>query len=80
MALLCGCRAIPTSLAQPPKNLVGAQRCTGVFGLGDAQLIVNVIPSETDLERTLYVVRDGRLVVSDGGKFSLDVNEFDATN
>lgn len=52
---------------------------TRIFALGDAQLIVNVIPSETDLERTLYVVRDGRLVVSDGGKFNLDVNEFGAT-
>lgn len=53
---------------------------TRIFGLGDAQLIVNVIPAEADLERTSYVVRDGRLVVTDGGKFSLDVNEFGATN
>lgn len=52
---------------------------TRIFALSDAQLIVNIIPAEADLERTLYVVRDGRLVVSDGGTFSLDVNEFGAT-
>ena len=53
---------------------------TRIFGLMDAQLIVNVIPSETDLETLAYVIRDGRLVVTDGRKFSLDVNEFGATS
>ena len=53
---------------------------TRIFGLGDAQMIVNIIPPETDLERTQYVVREGRLVISDGNNFNLDVNEFGATS
>tara|TARA_R110002094_G_scaffold127862_1_gene121762 strand:+ start:2886 stop:3272 length:387 start_codon:yes stop_codon:yes gene_type:complete len=52
---------------------------TRIFALGDAQLSVKAIPSETHLQRTMYAVRGGRLVVSDGKHFSLDVNKFGAT-
>ena len=53
---------------------------TRIFGLSDAQLIVNVIHPETILENMVYVVRNDRLVVTDGGKFTLDVNEFSASS
>ena len=49
---------------------------TRIFGLADSQLIVNVLPNEVKIESFQYVKWDGRLVVTDGSAFSLDINEF----
>lgn len=50
-----------------------------LFSLADAQHIVNKLPSEVDLEALKYTTLDGRLVVTDGKGFSLDINEFGPT-
>lgn len=52
---------------------------TRLFGFSDAQLIINVLPHDTNMDGLHYANRDGRLVVTDGSRFSLDVNEFGAT-
>jgi hypothetical protein len=49
---------------------------TRVIGVGDAGHIVNVLPDEVDVAALLYAVADGRLVVTDGASFRLDINEF----
>jgi len=38
--------------------------------------IVNVAPADTKVEEVRYEERAGRLVVTDGGGFILDINEF----
>jgi hypothetical protein len=48
--------------------------------LDDAQLIVNMIHPETELETHSHIVRGGRPVLTDGRKFSFDVNEFGVAN
>jgi hypothetical protein len=53
-----------------------------IFSLVDARLVINVIPPETQLEKVHYTIQveksHNRLIVTDGGKFSLDVHEFGA--
>ena len=53
---------------------------TRIFNLGDAQLIVNVISSQVQVDELEYRMQDGRLVVTDGKRFKLDVNEFGASH
>jgi len=51
-----------------------------IFGLGDSNIITNVLPQDALLENVVYTVsKDKRLVVTDGKTFSLDINEFGAT-
>jgi hypothetical protein len=47
-----------------------------VFSLGEAQLIVNQLPSEVDVDSLQYVLLDGILVVTNNRGFRLDINEF----
>jgi hypothetical protein len=50
-----------------------------VFGLTDSGLIINVIASSVRLEDLSYQVSpEGRMIVTDGKSFSLDINEFSA--
>ncbi|MFC1585241.1 hypothetical protein ACFL5V_06825 [Fibrobacterota bacterium] len=50
---------------------------TRIFSLVDAGNIINVIPSGTDIEEISYKLSaDNILVVTDGGGFALNVNEF----
>jgi hypothetical protein len=49
---------------------------TRIFPIADGQLITNVLPADTILTSLQYIKRDDRLVITDGSKFSLDVNEF----
>ena len=44
--------------------------------LGSAGFVINVAPNETDPVDVRYVEQHGRLTVTDGGSFSLDINEF----
>jgi tRNA A58 N-methylase Trm61 len=53
------------------------ERRTRIIGLGDSGNIVNVLPENTKLEKTQYVLcPDKRLIVTDGETFQLDINEF----
>ena len=49
---------------------------TRVIPLVASGLVINVAPHETNVEDVQYVERDGRLIVTDGGSFSFDINEF----
>ncbi len=53
---------------------------TRIFSLGDAQLIINVIPEDTHMEDLAYRKIDDRLVITDSKSFRLDVNEFGAND
>jgi hypothetical protein len=55
------------------------ERRVRVLGLADSGQIINVIPETADLENLRYEMSSqGRMVVTDGGSFSLDINEFTA--
>jgi len=46
-----------------------------IFGLAGGLQIVNVLPPTFDVSTARYEVRDGRLVVTDGSEYALDLNE-----
>lgn len=53
------------------------EKRTRIIGLADAGNIINVLPREADIENCEYVQSgDGRLVITDGKSFKLDINEF----
>lgn len=52
---------------------------TRLFSLGEDGLIVNKIPRETLIASLSYRTVEKGLVVTDGGTFSLDINEFGAS-
>ncbi len=48
-----------------------------ILPLAVSGFIINVLPNDTKVADVSYVVSDeGRLTVTDGGSFSLDINEF----
>ena len=47
-----------------------------IFSIGQADFIVNKIPREVTIASLEYRFIDRRLVVTDGAKFTLDINEF----
>ena len=50
---------------------------TRIFDLAESGHIVNVIPSNADIEKLAYTKAfEKNLVITDGEQFSLDVNEF----
>jgi hypothetical protein len=49
---------------------------TRVIALNSGGLVINVAPPDTRIDDVRYEDRDGRLTVTDGGAFNLDVNEF----
>lgn len=49
---------------------------TRLIPLASDGYIINVLPPETDIDSVRYDDSSGRLVVTDGGVFRLDVNEF----
>ena len=53
---------------------------TRLFSLSDAGHIVNVIPREVDLDSLTYRVVNKRLEVTDGERYSLEINEFGQSN
>lgn len=53
---------------------------TRVFGIGDSNEIINIIPKNSIIERLRYELLDGRLVVTDGTAVSLDINEYNASS
>ena len=51
-----------------------------LIGLSDPLNIINVLPPNADVEEAIYTrSKDGKLIVTDGEAFSLDINEFGAT-
>jgi hypothetical protein len=53
------------------------EKRTRMVSLVDANIVVNVIPPDIDLEKVVYnITSDERLVVTDGSGWQLDVNEF----
>jgi len=53
-----------------------AEQRTRVLPLAASGFVINVAPPDADLESIRYEERDGRLTVTDGAGFSLDINEF----
>jgi len=53
---------------------------TRLFSLSDAGHIINVIPQEVDLQSLQYRTASGRLAVTDGRGFALEINEFGQSN
>ena len=54
------------------------RRCR-VISLTDSDNIINVLPGEADLEKTVYSISEEKhLTVTDGISFNLDINEFRA--
>lgn len=49
---------------------------TRIIPLAAAGFVINVAPPETNIDDVRYVEQGGRLIVTDGGVFSLDINEF----
>ena len=47
-----------------------------LFAIADAGNIINIMPTNVDIESLNYEVIDGRLVFTDGDAFQLDINEF----
>lgn len=47
-----------------------------LFSVGQEGYIVTKIPAEIDLTSLTYRIVDRHLVVTDGGAFKLDINEF----
>ncbi len=54
----------------------GSTLRTRVIPLGSAGFVINVAPPETVVAEVRYVEQNGRLTVTDGGSFALDINEF----
>ncbi len=52
---------------------------TRILPLGSAGVIINVVSPEADIEAARYDYRDGRVVITDGGAFTHDINEFGST-
>lgn len=53
---------------------------TRVFGIGDSNEVINVIPRASVLEHLRYELLDGRLVMTDGDVVALDINEYNASS
>jgi hypothetical protein len=53
---------------------------TRLFSLSDAGHIINVLPREVDLNSLEYRTVAGRLTITDGRSFSLEINEFGQSN
>jgi len=48
-----------------------------IFGLAESGNIINVLPLKSDIEESVYEQSSqGKLVVTDGKNFTLDINEF----
>jgi len=51
-------------------------RRTKLIPIASGEVIVNVIPEDTDLERVHYELKDRTLHVTDGKSWRIDVKEF----
>ena len=50
---------------------------TRIVSLVDANIIINVLPPNAKIDKAVYTMgKDGRLCVTDGETFTLDINEF----
>ena len=56
------------------------ERRVRIISIADSGVIINVIPTEVNLNELMYRISDDRrLVLTDGRSFSLDINEFSAS-
>lgn len=53
---------------------------TRLFSISDAGYILTIIPREVELEELLYRTIGGRLTMTDGNGFALEINEFGQSN
>ena len=53
---------------------------TRLFSLSDSGHIVTVIPREVELDSLEYRLVSGRLAITDGRGFALEINEFGQSN
>lgn len=49
---------------------------TRLISLADAGNLVTVLPLNIDIDQISYDTVDGRLVITDGGDYTMDINEF----
>lgn len=54
----------------------GGELRTRVIPLSSPGYVINVAPPDTNVEDVRYLEKDGRLTVTDGASFKLDINEF----
>ena len=54
----------------------GSTLRTRIIPIGSVGFVINVAPPETVVDDVRYVELNGRLTVTDGGAFALDINEF----
>lgn len=60
----------------PSAYVRSRQPRTRIFPLGNVGFVINVVPPDTNVDEVRYVEQEGRLMVTDGGAFTLDINEF----
>jgi len=53
---------------------------TRLFSISDSGYIVTVLPEKIDLGRLTYRTTSGRLAITDGQDFLLEINEFGLSN
>lgn len=54
-----------------------ATKRTRLVSLADAGNLINILPSVVNLDKLTYrTSKEGRLVVTDGMSFEMDINEF----
>lgn len=54
----------------------GRELRTRIIPLAGAGLVINVAPEDANVADVRYVDENGRLVITDGASFSMDINEF----
>ena len=54
----------------------GKETRTRVLPLASSGFTINIAPSDTNVDDVRYVEQNGRLTMTDGGSFALDINEF----
>lgn len=54
----------------------GSERRTRIIPIGSSGFVINVVSRDTHIDDVRYEDIDGRLTVTDGGVFKLDINEF----
>jgi hypothetical protein len=58
------------------KYVRSSEQRTRVIALSSSGLVINIAPADTVIDEVRYEDRNGRLTATDGGSFSLDINEF----
>lgn len=54
----------------------GSEPRTRIIPIGASGFVINVVPRDTNIDEVRYEEIEGRLTVTDGASFRLDINEF----